>query len=146
MATYKIEIMDATNFRKYMTGEKDYQVQTIDVEASTTKEAITIAEANYPDMIINKDFVKTAEELEAEEARKETEWEKFLKAEVERKAKAKAKREAKEKQKAKALGLTVEKYKAKVRHDKKVREAEAKVASLEKALEEAKNELAQLKK
>ena len=146
MATYKIEMMDAINFQEYMMGDKNYRVYTTDVEASTAEEAIAIAEKNYPDMVINKDFVKTAEELEAEAVRQETEWEKFLKAEVERKAKARAKREAKEIQKAKTLGLTVVEYKAKVIREKKIRETEAKIASLEKALEEAKNELAQLKK
>lgn len=144
MNTYRIEMMTKNDFHVFMTGGYFYQVRKVDIEANTAEEAITIAENNYFDMVINKGFVRTVKELEAEAAEREAEREAFFKAEEERKARNKANREAREKAKAEALGLTVEEYKAKVKHDRKVRKLEEKIAYLAKELEEAKRELNKL--
>lgn len=140
MNTYRIEMMTKNDFNVFMAGGYFYQIREVDIEADTAEEAIAIAENNYFDMVINKGAVKTVEELLAMEAERQA----FLKAEEERKARNKANREAREKAKAEALGLTVKEYRAKVRHDRKVRELEEKIAYLTKELEEAKGKLNKL--
>jgi len=140
MTTYTIEMMTTNNYINYMAGSNNYCTETINVEANTVEEAILFAKNNNPAMIINENYVKTVEEIKAEK----TNWEAFLKAEAEKKAINKAKKEAKEKEKADALGLTIEEYKIKVKHDKKVREITRTIEKLEKELAEAKAKLAKL--
>ena len=130
MTTYRIEMMSANNYNKFMTGSNNYWVDKIDIEANTAEEAVEIAKKNNPEMVINTDYVKTVAELEEMEAKRKAEFEARLKAEEEKKAKAKARKLEREKEKAEALGLTIEEYKAKVKHDKKVRDTKKRIAAL----------------
>ena len=130
MTTYRIEMMTTNNYHKFMTGGNNYWVDKVDVEANTAEEAIEIAKKNNPEMVINTNYVKTVVELEEIKAKEDAEFEARLKAEEEKKAKAKARKVEREKEKAKALGLTIEEYKAKVKHDKKVRDTEKRIAAL----------------
>ena len=134
MTTYRIEMMTAKHYHEFMMGGNNYWVDRIDIEANTAEEAIEIAKKNNPEMVINTDYVKTVAELEEMEAKRKAEFEARLKAEEEKKAKAKARKLEREKAKAEELGLTIEEYKAKVKHDKKVRDAEKRIAELKMEL------------
>ena len=134
MTTYRIEMMTTNNYNKFMTGSNNYWVDKIDIEANTVEEAIEIVKKNNPEMVINTNYVKTVTELEEMEAERVAKWEARLKAEEEKKAKAKARKLEREKAKAEELGLTIEEYKAKVKHDKKVRDVEKRIATLKMEL------------
>jgi hypothetical protein len=134
MTTYRIEMMTAKHYHEFMMGGNNYWVDRIDIEANTPEEAIEIAKKNNPEMVINTDYVKTVAELEEMEAKREAEFKARLKAEEEKKAKAKARKLEREKAKAEELGLTIEEYKVKVMHDKKVRDTEKRFAELKMEL------------
>jgi hypothetical protein len=134
MTTYRIEMMTTNDYHEFMMGGNNYWVNRIDVEANTTEEAIEIAKKNNPEMIINTTYVKTVAEIEEMEAKRVADWEAYLKAEEEKKAKAKTRKLEREKAKAEELGLTIEEYKAKVKHDKKVRDTEKQIAELKMEL------------
>ena len=146
MTTYRIEMMTTNNYHKFMTGGNNYWVDKVDVEANTAEEAIEIAKKNNPEMVINNNYVKTVVELEEIKEKEEEEFEAWLKDEEEKKARAKARKAEREKEKAEALGLTIEEYKAKVKHDKKVRDTEKRIAALKVELAKEENYLKKLLK
>lgn len=146
MTTYRIEMMTRSDYHEYMTGGYNYWVRKVDIEANTAEEAVEIAKRNNPNMVIHEDYVRTVAELEAMEAKRLADREAHRKAEEEKKAKAKARKEEREKAKAEALGLTVEGYRAKVKHDKKVRDTEARIAALKAELAREEKYLEKLKK
>ena len=146
MTTYRVEMMTRGDYHEMMTGGYNYWVRKVDIEANTAEEAVEIAKSNNPEMVINTDYVRTVAELEEMEAKRLAEREAYWKAEEEKKAKAKARKAEREKAKAEALGLTVEEYKAKVKHDKKVRDAEARIAALKAELAKEEKYLEKLKK
>ena len=121
MMTYRVEMMDRGSYCDFMEGGHNYKVQYFEIEAETAEEALAIAKHNNPDLVANKGYIHTIEELEAERKEREARWEATCKAEEEKKAKAKARKEEREKAKAEELGLTIEEYRAKVKHEKKVR-------------------------
>ena len=129
MTTYRIEMMTANHYHNFMIGGNNYWVDKVDIEANTAEEAIAIAKKNYPAMVINTNYVNTVAELEEMETKRVAQWEAHLKAEEEKKAKAKARKLEREKAKAEELGLTLEEYKAKVKHDKKVRDTEKRITT-----------------
>ena len=146
MTTYRIEMMTRGDFHEYMTGGYNYWIRKVDIEANTAEEAVEIAKNNNPEMVINTDYVRTVAELEEMEAKRLAEREAYWKAEEEKKAKAKARKEERERAKAEELGLTVEEYRAKIKHEKKVRLAEAEVERLKAELAKAEKYLENLKK
>lgn len=146
MMTYRIEMMDLRSYNEYMTGGYNYTVQRFEIKAETAEEALAIAKSNHPDLIANESYVRTVEELEAARKASEAEWEARCKAKEEKTAKAKARKEEREKAKAEEFGLTVEEYRAKVKHEKKVRTAEAEVERLKAELTKAERYLENLKK
>lgn len=146
MAIYRVEMMTRSDYNKFMMGDYNYWVRKVDIEADTINEAVEIAKYNNPEMVINADYVRTVAELEEMEAKKVAEREAHRKAEEEKKAKAKARKAEREKAKAEALGLTVEEYRAKVKHDKKVRDTEARIAALKAELAKEEKYLEKLKK
>lgn len=146
MTTYRIEMMTRSDYHEYMTGGYNYWVRKVDIEANTAEEAVEIAKRNNPNMVIHEDYVRTVAELEAMEAKRLADREAYQKAEAEKKAQAKARKAEREKAKAEALGLTVEEYKAKVKHDKKVRDTEARIAALKAELAKEEKYLEKLKK
>ena len=146
MATYRVEMMTRSDYNKFMMGDYNYWVRKVDIEADTISEAVEIAKYNNPEMVINADYVRTVAELEEMEAKRAAERETARKAEEEKKAKAKARKEEREKAKAEELGLTVEEYRAKVKHEKKVRAAEAEVERIKAELAKAEKYLENLKK
>ena len=146
---YRIEMMSKNDYNDYMTGGYNYSVRKIDIEADTAEEALEIAKKNNPYMVFNESYVRTVaelEELEELKAKRNAEYKAQLKAKAEKADKAKARKAEREKAKAEALGLTVEEYKAKVKHDKKVRDAEARIAELKAELAKEEKYLEELKK
>ena len=140
MATYRVERMTNTDYNIYMGGGYDYEVETLLIEAETAEEAIQ--EAIKPGMVVNKGYVKTLEEIEAE---KETK----ARAETDRKAKeerAKAKRKETELRKATEMGLTVEEYRKAKAHKAAVTKVTREIEELERALEQKRRYLAELTK
>ena len=140
MATYRVERMTNTDYDIYMSGGYNYKVENILIEAETVEEAIQ--KATKPGMIINKGYIKTLEEIEAEkEAR--------ANAKAERKAKeerAKAKRKETELRKATEMGLTVEEYRKAKAHKATIAKVTREIEELEKALEQKRRYLAELTK
>ena len=146
---YRIEMMSKNDYHDYMTGGYNYSVRKIDIEADTAEEALEIAKKNNPYMVFNESYVRTVaelEELEELKAKRNAEYKAQLKAKAEKADKAKARKAEREKAKAEALGLTMEEYKAKVKHDKKVRDAEARIAELKAELAKDEKYLEELKK
>lgn len=127
MAIYKIEMMEMGSFHNYMNGDWNYLVEKIDIEAETAKEAIAIAKARYPEMVINEGWVKTLEELATIEAEKMAKAE----AEAEKKAAKKARKIEREAAKAAEMGLTAEEYTERKKLAAKARRYESEAAKME---------------
>ena len=132
MAMYKIEMMTREDYFSYMTGGH-YHVKDVTIEAKNVKEAIAIAHKDFLGMIINEEYVKTVEELEAIEAENNARIEEALKE----KANKEAAKKQKEIEKAAALGMTEEEYKAykkeeakKRRYAREIKEMEEEIAKL----------------
>lgn len=148
MATYKIEMMSMDSFNRYMGGYWDYSVEKIDIEAETAEEAVAIAKAKRPEMVINEGWVKTLEELAAIEAEKIAE----AKAEAEKEAAKKARKAEREATKAAEMGLTVEEYterkklaaKAR-RYENEAEKMEAEIKALLEEIEWRKRKAAEIK-
>lgn len=139
MKTYRVERMTEDNYSIYMEGGYGYNMETLHIEAETAEEAAKKAEAvGY---VVNKGYVKTLEELEAErKAAKERA------KEAERKAtKAAQKRRAAEEKKAAALGMTVKEYRAEKAKKANIARVEREIAELEEALAKKKEYLAKIK-
>lgn len=145
MTTYRIEMMTANHYHEFMMGGNNYWIDKVDIEANTAEEAIEIVKKNNPEMVINTNYVKTVAELEEMETKRKAEFEARLKTEKEKKAKAKARKIEREQAKAEELGLTIEEYKAKVKHDKKVRDTEKRIAILKIELAKEEEYLKKLK-
>lgn len=127
MATYKIEMMDMGSFNNYMSGNWNYHVEKINIEAETAEEAVAIAKAQYPEMVINEGWVKTLEELAAIEAEKAAE----AKANAEKEAAKKARKAEREAAKAAEMGLTIEEYAERKKLAAKARRYESEAAKME---------------
>lgn len=140
--TYRIEMMSNKDFMNYMSGSNNYCVTTVDIKATSSVNALKIAMNDYPTMRINKDYIKTIEEIQNEEKEREM----ALKAIEEKSAKAKATRLANEKAKAEKLGLTVEEYREKVKLDRKIKNAKNRIEELKKELEKEEKILKNLMK
>ena len=94
---YRIEMMTNESYNEMLRGSHDYSIKYADIEAESAEEAIEIAKATNPNLVIDEESVRTVAEIEVEFEDRMARYEAFLKAEEERKAKARAKREAKKK-------------------------------------------------
>ena len=97
MTMYRIEMMTNESYNEMLRGSHDYSIKYADIEAESAEEAIEIAKATNPNLVIDKKSVRTVAEIEAVFEERMARYEAFLKAEEERKAKARAKREARKK-------------------------------------------------
>lgn len=129
MTTYRIERMTTESYHEYMSGSNNYHTEILNIEAENAKEAIKKAEANG--YIVNKRYVKSVEEIEAEQKANEEKW-LAEKAKEEAKKTKKAEAEAK---KAAEAGQTIEEY-------RKAKARKAYARRLEREIEEIEKELA----
>ena len=97
MTMYRIEMMTNESYNEMLRGSHDYSIKYADIEAESAEEAIEIAKATNPNLVIDEESVRTVAEIEAEFEEWMAKNEAFLKDEEERKAKARAKREARKK-------------------------------------------------
>lgn len=128
---YNVQRMTYSDYCHYMSGGYNFSVENLHIEAESPEEAVKLAEAEG--YMVNKDYVKTVTELEAEEAA----WQASLAAERAKKEAAKVRKAAKEAEKAEAMGMTMEEYKT---YKKKV----ALLKKLPKEITEVENEIKRL--
>ena len=95
MKTYRMQMMNEKDFANYMGGGYDYRVVYCFVKAENAEEAVAKTEANFPEMVVNKTYARTIEEIEAEEKARNERMEARRKAEEARIAKMKATKAAK---------------------------------------------------
>jgi len=103
MKNYKVQMMTNEQYNVYMSGAMFYGFDEEIIPAETAEEAVAIAQAKYPDLIINQ-CPRSLEEI----AEREAAYEAKRKAEEEKKAAAKARKIARDL----ANGITPEKRKA----------------------------------
>ena len=138
---YRVEHMTQNSYDEYMSGSYNYSVKKEDVLAENAEEAVKIVKAMFKSHVVNKDYVKTVAELEAEEA----EWKAKLEAERKKEAERKAKKEAFEK--AHPEIVAERKRKAKITRAKRtIKELETQIAEAEKNLAYWKTRLEELEK
>lgn len=87
---YRVERMTIDNYNRYMSGSNFYDLEVLKIEAENKEEAIEKAKAEG--YVVNKDYVKTIEEIEAKEKAIEEAYEKRLAKEKARNEKARLKR------------------------------------------------------
>lgn len=136
MTTYRVERMTNKNYGAYMMGSNNYKVETIEVIAYDVDDAIRQAQTDG--YVVNKNYVKTVEELEAiKRAKHEARIKEEAIEEVKR-ATATAKRNATEQKKAEEAGMTLQEYRAD-------RWRKGEIRRLEKIIAEAEAELKKLR-
>lgn len=140
---YNVQRMTIRNYNEYMTGGYNYRVEELIIYAETAEEAAKLAEADG--YVVNTGYVKTVEELEAMEAKREAEYKARKAKEEEAKAKAKATKEANEAKKAEELGMTVAEYKEYKKVLAGIKRHEKEVARLEEELAYHKAKVAEYK-
>ena len=130
---YRVEHMTRHSYDEYMCGGYNYTVNNEDVLAESAQEAANIVKAMFKSHVINKDYIKTVAELEAEKAAR--------KKEAERKAKKE------EFEKAHPEIVAERKRKAKITRAKRaIKELEEQIAEAEKNLAYWKASLEELEK
>lgn len=134
MKNYRIEMMTNEDYYEYMTGSLFVTVHKRIVPAETKGEAIAVAKTNYPDMVINKEYVLTLEEYEAEKKAEEAERAERKAKEDERNRKAKETKARNEAKRAEEMGKTLEEYKAYKKAENNMKRYAKEVARLEKEL------------
>jgi len=129
MKTYRVKRVTTEDFGIMMSGGYLYDIEYLDIEAETPEEAVNKAEAvGY--VIINKGYVKTLEELEAEEKA----WREERAAEEAKKEAAKIKRKETEERKAAEAGMTVKEYRAEKWRQGEIRRLQRILKETEEAL------------
>lgn len=128
---YNVQRMTYSDYCHYMSGGYNFSVENLHIEAESPEEAVKMAEAEG--YMVNKNYVKTVAELEAEEAARKA----YIDAEIAKEKAAKARKAAREAEKAEAMGMTVEEYKT---YKKKV----ALLKKLPKEITEVENEIKRL--
>ena len=133
--TYRVERMTVQDWLNKMQGGYNYKVEHIDIEAENKEEAIEKAEIE--DYIVNKEYVKTVDEIntQIEESKK------FFAEQKAKEQKAKEKRLATEMKKANDKGMTVEEYRQEKAKIARMHRLEKEIAELEKELTRKKNAL-----
>lgn len=140
MTIYKVERMTDENYYMMMDGSYGYHVEELEIEANSKEEANE--KARKDGYVVNENWTKSLEEIEAEDARIEA----YLKKEEEKREKAKAKRKATEERKAAEAGMTVEEYKKEKARQKRIERLKNEIEELKKELENKKAELKRLTK
>lgn len=139
MKTYRIEVMTNRDYAEMMNGGYNYEVREILVKAETKEEAIRIVEKKDADKWINRNYVKTLEEIEEEKIKREER----IKAEKEKEERAKAKRKANEIKKAEELGITVEELRERKKKEALKKRTETEIKKLRAEIERLEKEVAE---
>lgn len=132
MNTYRVERMKYGDYCRYLAGAYNYDVEVVEIQAETAQEAI--AKANAVGYMVNEGYVKTLEEIAAEDAAREAAYQA-------RQAKAEARKEkrlATEMRKAQEAGMTVEEYRKAKARKAQATKLEKEIAELEKQLKNKK--------
>ena len=137
--TYRVERMTTENYHNFMGGSYCCNVEYLDIEAETAEEAVEMAKAEG--YVVNKNYVKTVEELEAIKKAQDEAW----RAKEEKAERAKAKRKETEARKAVEAGMTVEEYRKEKARKAKIARLEREIAELEEKIARQKAYLAKLK-
>jgi hypothetical protein len=137
--TYRVERMTTENYHNFMGGSYCCNVEYLDIEAETAEEAVEMAKAEG--YVVNKNYVKTVEELEAIKKAQDEAW----RAKEEKAERAKAKRKETEARKAVEAGMTVEEYRKEKARKAKIARLEKEIAELEEKIARQKAYLAKLK-
>lgn len=133
---YRVERATEANYHSMMSGSMNYSIEKLNIEAETPEEAVKLAQKDG--YVVNKEYVKTVAELEAEAAK----WQAYFEAERAKEEAAKARKIAREAEKAEAMGLTVEEYK-RYKKDKAIaKKLPAEIAECEAEIERLKKEIA----
>ena len=133
---YRVERATEANYHSMMSGSMNYSIEKLDIEAETPEEAVRLAQKDG--YVVNKEYVKTLAEIEAEAAK----WQAYFEAERAKEEAAKARKVAREAEKAEAMGLTVEEYK-RYKKDKAIaKKLPAEIAECEAEIERLKKEIA----
>ena len=133
---YRVERATEANYHSMMSGSMNYSIEKLNIEAETPEEAVKLAQEDG--YVVNKEYVKTLAEIEAEAAK----WQAYFKAERAKEEAAKARKIAREAEKAEAMGLTVEEYK-RYKKDKAIaKKLPAEIAECEAEIERLKKEIA----
>ncbi len=137
---YNVQRMTYSDYCNYMEGGHDFSVENLHIEAESPEEAVKMAEAEG--YMVNKNYVKTVAELEAEEAARKA----YIDAEIAKEKAAKARKAAREAEKAEAMGMTMEAYKAYKKKLAIAKKLPKEIASLEDDIERIKKEITRKKK
>ena len=137
--TYRVERMTTENYHNYMGGDYNYRTEYLDIEAETAEKAVEMAKAEG--YIVNKNYVKTVEELEAIKKAQDEAW----RAKEEKAERAKAKRKETEARKAAEAGKTVEEYRKEKARKANIARLEKEIAELEAKIAYQKARLAKLR-
>lgn len=140
MTTYRVERMTDEDYCRMMDGYYNYHVEKLEIEANSKEEASEKARKNG--YVVNEKWIRSLEEIEAENARIEA----YLKKEEEKREKAKARKKANEERKASEAGMTVEEYRKEKARQAKIKRLEIEIEELKTKLENKKAELKRLTK
>ena len=132
---YNVQRMTYSNYCNYMEGGHNFSVENLHLEAESPEEAVKMAEAEG--YVVNKNYVKTVAEIEAEEAARKA----YIDAEIAKVKAAEARKAQREAEKAEALGMTMETYKAYKKKVALVKKLPKEIASLEDDIERIKKEI-----
>ena len=135
---YQVQRMAFADYCNYMEGGYNYSVEKLNIEAETAEEAIE--KATLEGYVVNKNYVKTLEELEAERKAEEEFW----KAEEEKTERAKIRRKETEARKAAEAGMTVEEYRKEKNRKANIKRVEKEITALEAEIARKKAYLAKL--
>ncbi len=128
MNTYRVERMKHADYIAYMGGAYNYDVEVVEVQAETAEEAA--AKAAAVGYTVNEGYIKTVEEIAAEDAAREAAYQ----ARQEKAEARKEKRLATEMRKAQDAGMTVEEYRKAKARKAQITRLEREIAELEKQL------------
>jgi septal ring factor EnvC (AmiA/AmiB activator) len=145
---YIVEMLTDQQYHDYYSGSNAIIFTKKEViTAESPQQAIELAELMFPDLnIINKNFVQTVEEAEAEKEALIRERKEAERKEEERRKKATETRKQNELKKAQAAGMTVEEYKKEQSRQRSIKRLENEIAQLKKELAKKERQLKEKKR
>lgn len=129
---FVIQLIDERGFNKMMGGELDYSVIEKQFIADSKEEAIKAAERQFPNHIINENFVLTLQEWQDFTSKRSEMVERTRRRDAEKKAK----RALRELDNANALGLTVAEYRTMKRRQATCRKYHREIEKLQAQIAE----------